>query len=48
MKRELRNQFNKVKKELKGKGDVHKSFVEMHKLLEMFILYLDEKLNERN
>lgn len=47
MKRELRNQLNKVKKLLDKKGDVYKSFVEMHKLLEMVLVNLEEKLSDK-
>lgn len=42
MKRELRNQFNKMKKSLKSSAKVQEAFNEMYILLEMVVNHLDE------
>jgi len=47
MKRELRCQLNRTKKSLLPSGNLHKSFIQMYKLLEMVLSEIDEFSKEK-
>ncbi len=46
MQKDLRLQFKRTQKQLNEKAQVHNAFIEMHKLMQMFILEIEKKESE--